>query len=201
MKWITCMLVLLPCVLHAQSADNELVNLREMIPGIALDLRYTSVGNFLAQKLYSTDEALLSRNAATKLKIVQDSLRARGLGLKIYDAYRPRAVQYLMWEIFPNSTYVADPSSGSNHNRGAAVDLSLIDLATGQELAMPTAFDFFGAEAGHSYSSLPAEVIANRALLRDVMERIGGFVFYEAEWWHYSYSAALANPLLDFQLK
>ncbi|MCU0411308.1 MAG: M15 family metallopeptidase [Bacteroidetes bacterium] len=201
MRHALILLVVLPLCVSAQSAPNELINLRELIPDIVLDLRYATVNNFLSQKLYTTDEALFARSAAVRLKIVQDSLRARGLGLKVYDAYRPRAVQYLMWEIFPNSTYVADPTTGSSHNRGGAIDCSLIDLATGQELAMPTAFDHFGPEASHAYTNLPPEVIANRALLKDMMERVGGFVPYESEWWHYSYSSALSNPLFDFQLK
>ncbi len=201
MRHALILLVVLPLCVSAQSAPNELINLRELIPDIVLDLRYATVNNFLSQKLYTTDEALFARSAAVRLKIVQDSLRARGLGLKVYDAYRPRAVQYLMWEIFPNSTYVADPTTGSSHNRGGAIDCSLIDLATGQELAMPTAFDHFGPEASHAYTNLPPEVIANRALLKDLMERVGGFAPYESEWWHYSYSSALSNPLFDFQLK
>gem|GEM_PF-6323940 len=160
MRHALILLVVLPLCVSAQSAPNELINLRELIPDIVLDLRYATVNNFLSQKLYTTDEALFARSAAVRLKIVQDSLRARGLGLKVYDAYRPRAVQYLMWEIFPNSTYVADPTTGSSHNRGGAIDCSLIDLATGQELAMPTAFDHFGPEASHAYTNLPPEVIA-----------------------------------------
>jgi D-alanyl-D-alanine dipeptidase len=194
--------LLLPLFARAQSDDLELVNIKEIIPDIVLDLHYASTENFLHQKLYTTNESLLALGAVKHLKVVQDSLRKMGLGLKVWDGYRPRAVQYLMWEILPNATYVADPSTGSNHNRGAAVDLTIVNLSTGQELWMPTPFDYFGDEAGLDwYSGLSAEQVANRALLRGMMENVGGFTSYASEWWHYTYGPALANPLLDFQMK
>lgn len=192
----------LPLLAFAQSADDELVNVKELIPDIVLDLKYGTTDNFVHQKMYTANECLLALGAVKHLKLVQDSLRTMGLGLKIWDGYRPRAVQYLMWEIFPNSTYVADPNSGSNHNRGAAIDLTIVTLTTGQELPMPTPFDWFGNEAHHDWTlGLSAEQIANRALLRSLMENVGGFVYLNDEWWHYTYNPALANPLLDFQMK
>ncbi len=201
MRTLLWLFLCVPTILRAQSADDEVVNVKELIPGIALDLHYNTVDNFCHQKLYTTDECLLAQCAVRALKRVQDSLRTLGLGVKIWDGYRPRAVQYLMWEIFPNSAYVADPSSGSVHNRGGAADVTLIDLATGQELEMPTPFDFFGDEAHHDYMNLPAQVIANRTLLRTIMETVGGFASYNGEWWHYSYGPATSYPLLDFQMK
>jgi D-alanyl-D-alanine dipeptidase len=106
-----------------------------------------------------------------------------------------------MWEILPDPTYVANPVSGSGHNRGGAVDVSLVTLETGVELPMPTTFDFFGPEAGHDFMTLPADVLANRAFLKDMMERVGGLTSYIAEWWHYSYQPGGSYPLLDFQMK
>jgi len=195
-------LFLPPALTHAQSADDELVNVKELIPDIAIDLKYNTVDNFLHQKMYTTDECLLAMGTVKQLKKVQDSLRTLGLGLKIFDGYRPRAVQYLMFEIFPNPVYVADPATGSNHNRGGAVDLTLVNLATGQELLMPTAFDFFGNEASHGWTiGMTQEQINNRVFLLAMMETVGGFTRYDAEWWHYTYSPSLANPLLDFQMK
>lgn len=195
----------------AQTAVDELVNVKEIIPDIVLDLRYNTTNNFTNQKLYSTDEALFALGATKKLKLVQDSLRKitsyngntypSGLGIKIFDAYRPRAIQYLMFEIFPDPVYVADPSSGSVHNRGGAIDLSILDLSTGKELLMPTEFDWFGEEASHSYTNLPAEAIANRSLLLNMMTNVGGFIKYDSEWWHYSYPGSSSYPLLDFQMK
>lgn len=198
-------MLILALVLGATSSaaqtEEPLVKVREIIPDIVLDLRYAGLDNFLHQKLYTVPECYVALSAARRLAVVQDSLRLRGLGLKVYDAYRPRSVQFLMWEILPNATYVANPVSGSGHNRGGAVDVSLVDLATGVELAMPTAFDYFGPEAWLDYANLPAPVIANRELLRTMMENVGGFQSYQAEWWHYSLQAANVLPLLDFQLR
>ena len=209
--FLAALLIFLPIFLQAQSASDEIVPVKELIPDIGLDIRYSTVNNFTSQKLYSIDEAYLSIGAIIKLKTVHDSLKhitsynginyPQGLGIKIYDGYRPRAVQYLMFEIFPNPVYVADPNSGSIHNRGGAVDVSIIDMATGQEIPMPTEFDWFGIEAAHSYMNLPANVIANRTLLYNMMTQVGGFIPYDAEWWHYTVSGASSLPLLDFQMK
>ena len=189
-----------PIVLQAQG-EEELVNVRDLIPDIVFDLRYAGPGNFFQTKLYTTNECYLALPVVRRLAIVQDSLRTLGLGIKIFDGYRPRAVQFLLWDILPDPTYVANPVSGSSHNRGGAVDLSLVYLETGGELAMPTVFDHFGPEAGHDYMNLPSDVIANRQLLKDMMEQVGGLTSYVAEWWHYSYQPAGSYPLLDFQMK
>jgi len=209
--FLAAYLILTTVIIKPQSASDEVVPVKQIIPDIGLDLRYSTVNNFTGQKLYSIDEAYLSIGAIIKLKLVHDSLKQitshnginypQGLGIKIYDGYRPRAVQYLMFEIFPNPTYVADPNSGSIHNRGGAVDVSIIDMATGQEIPMPTEFDWFGQEASHSYMNLPANVIADRTLLYNMMTQVGGFVPYDAEWWHYTISGASSLPLLDFQMK
>jgi len=198
---LVSLLIWMPAMVLAQSTDDELVNVKELIPGIVIDLKYNTMDNFFQQKLYTTNECFLAHGAARALKRVQDSLHTRGLGVKIWDGYRPRAIQYLMWEILPDSRYVADPASGSVHNRGGAVDLTLIDLSTGQELPMPTPFDFFGPQAGHDFMNLPADVIANRTLLRTMMENVGGFSTYITEWWHYTYNPASGYPLMDFQMK
>ena len=203
-----------------QTGDDELVNPKELIPDIVIDLRYSAAdhqfrnlptGNMLLPKFYTANESLVLLKAANLLKIAQDSLRKirthnginypQGIGIKIWDGYRPRAVQYLFWEIYPNSTYIADPNSGSKHNRGGAVDLTLIDLATGEELKMPTLFDDFSLAASHSYNNLSATVLANRQLLKDVMINVAGFVIYDSEWWHYEVPGASGYPLLDFQMK
>lgn len=144
------------------------------------------------------------------LKIAQDSLRnirefdgklyPKGIGIKIWDGYRPRSVQYLFWEIYPNSTYIANPENGSKHNRGGAIDLILVDLSTGEELRMPTAFDDFSERASHNYNSLPQNILNNRALLKSVMT-YAGMNSYNAEWWHYEIPNADNYPLLDFQMK
>ncbi|MCK5086862.1 MAG: M15 family metallopeptidase, partial [Melioribacteraceae bacterium] len=184
------------------------------------DLRYSTPdhsflnlpeGDLPLPKFYTANECLMLHIAAKKLKIAQDSLRdirehngknfPEGIGIKIWDGYRPRAVQYLFWELYPNGTYIANPSSGSKHNRGGAVDLTLIDLSTGTELEMPTLFDDFSDKASHTYSSLPQEVINNRELLKDILMNVAGLNIYSAEWWHYEVPGASSYPLLDFQMK
>jgi len=211
MKHFMLLLIFYTAVAFSQSAPDELVCVKEFIPDIVIDLKYNTVDNFLSQKMYTTDECYLARNVVDRLAIIQDSLRnilthdsisyPQGLGLKIWDGYRPRSVQFLMWEILPDPTYVANPYTGSSHNRGAAVDVTLVDLSTGDELEMPTYFDDFSEMASHTYMNLPANVIANRTLLKNMMTQIGGLSLYNAEWWHYSYPAATSYPLLDFQLK
>ena len=205
----------------AQDGEDELVNPKDLIPDIVIDLKYSTsdhkflnlpVGDILLPKFYTANECLLLSKAVYLLKIAQDSLRdirvfngklyPNGIGIKIWDGYRPRSVQYLFWEIYPNSTYIANPETGSKHNRGGAVDLTLVDLATGTELKMPTLFDDFSEKASQSYIGyLTTEVLNNRALLRSIMSEVAGFLIYDAEWWHYEIPGASNYPLLDFQMK
>lgn len=213
--------LLFPFVYSAgQEADNELVNPKDLIPDIIIDLKYASSdhkfrnlpeGDLALPKFYTSNECLVLSIAAKMLKTAQDSLRnirefngksyPKGIGLKIWDGYRPRSVQYLFWDIYPNATYIANPENGSKHNRGGAVDLTLVDLDTGIELRMPTAFDDFSEKASHSYNSLPSDILINRALLKSVMSQVAGMVIYDAEWWHYEVPGAGNYPLLDFQMK
>lgn len=204
----------------AQNAQDELVNPKDFIPDIVIDLRYSTPdhwfrnlpgGDVQLPKFYTANECLALRKAVDMLAIAQDSLRnirfhdgkdyPSGIGIKIWDAYRPRAVQYLLFAIYPNPAYVADPASGSKHNRGGAIDLTLVDLQTGEELQMPTEFDDFSVTASHAYANLSPEKIANRALLKDIMTTVAGFLLYEAEWWHYEVPGASGYPLLDYQMK
>src|SRR5690606_7723008 len=109
-------------------------------------------------------------------------LAAEGLALKVFDAYRPYQVTVRMWERIGNPDYVADPAKGSRHNRGCAVDLTLIRRADGSELEMPTGYDDFSDRAHHDFMDLPADVLANRERLREVMEQVG-FEPLPTEWW------------------
>jgi len=202
------LLLVLPAALAAQTGSEELVNIKELIPDIVLDIKYNTTDNFVTtfsgepQKLYTTDECLVSRFVADRLVLIQDSLRNRGLSLKIFDAYRPRAVQWLMWETIPPEyqSFVANPATGSHHNRGAAVDVSLVDRATGLDLDMGTPFDYFGPEADIGYTGFPQQVLDNRYLLRDMMYW-QGFTIYTAEWWHFQHPSATGYALVDYQLK
>ena len=192
-----------------QTSANTLVKVKEIIPDIEIELKYSTTDNFTKQILYPTNTCYLAFGALENLKLVQDSLRniyshngskySEGLGLKIWDGYRPRSVQYRMWEIIPDSRYVADPNKGSSHNRGGAVDLTIIDFFTKRELDMPTIFDFFGVEAHHENMDHPDHVIVNRELLKNLMTNVGSFSIYAEEWWHYKYPPSDNFPLLDFQ--
>jgi|SRR5579883_1924685 len=176
-------------------SKNDLVDLQKIIPGIALDIRYATTNNFTGQKLYPMARCCLRREAAESLKQVQGDLRSMGLALKIFDGYRPLSVQKKMWALVPNEDYVANPAKGSRHNRGAAVDVTLIRL-DGEELSMPTPFDDFTARAHRDYTNLPAEVLQNRALLQRVMEA-HDFHGLRTEWWHFDFKNWQDYPIMD----
>jgi D-alanyl-D-alanine dipeptidase len=176
--------ILLLLTLTTRAADKpDLVNVEKFIPGIVLDIRYATTNNFTGKQVYPVAKCLLRRSTAEKLKAVQADLQKQNLGLKVYDGYRPLSVQKKFWEIMPDDRYVANPAKGSKHNRGGAVDLTLID-AKGKELPMPTAYDDFSEKAHRNYKNLPEEVIRNRDLLGKVMEK-HGFAGLDTEWWHF----------------
>jgi D-alanyl-D-alanine dipeptidase len=178
-------------------ADKQLVDLETL--GFKLDIRYATENNFMRQRLYPVAKAFLRRPAVLALRSVQQELAREGIGLKIFDAYRPYSVTERMWEPIQNPDYVADPKKGSRHNRGAAVDLTLIDLRTGAELPMPTPYDDFTPRAAHSFMDLPAEAIANRTRLREIMTR-HGFEPLPSEWWHYDFGGWQRFELMDVPL-
>lgn len=182
-----------------QDSTRRLVDLEKFIPRIHLDIRYATNDNFMGKQLYTVPGAYLRLPAATALKSVQADLKSLNLGLKVYDGYRPYRVTVMMWEPYQDSRYVADPASGSRHNRGCAVDVSLVSLKTGEELPMPTGYDDFSEKAHHSYSDLPDEVLKNRYVLRSIMEK-HGFVPISSEWWHYDYQGWKRYYLMDISL-
>ena len=167
---------------------------------IPLDIRYATANNFMKKPLYPVAKAYLRTPAARALLDVQLELLPRGYGIKVFDAYRPYRVTVAMWEPIKNPDFVADPAKGSRHNRGAAVDLTLINLETGAELAMPTGYDDFTPRAAHDFMDLPAEAIANRALLRDIMVK-HGFDPLPSEWWHYDFRGWEQFELMDVPLE
>lgn len=160
-----------------------LVDLQSINPNIVLDIRYATTNNFVKQKLYPQARCILRAAIAQQLSQVQTELETRGLGLKVYDCYRPLAIQRVLWNIKPDPRYVANPANGSRHNRGAAVDLTLVDR-TGKELPMPTEFDDFSDRASRTYNNLPENVRRNRQTLEDVMVK-AGFIPLASEWWHF----------------
>lgn len=169
----------------ANDPDKRLVDV-STIPGVRIDVRYATGNNFMHQQLYPIAKVFLRAPAARALSDVQSDLAKEGLGLKVFDGYRPYAITERMWEPIKNPDFVADPAKGSRHNRGAAVDLTLVDLTTGAEIEMPTPYDDFTDRARADYANLPANVIANRAKLREAMVR-HGFDPLPSEWWHFDF--------------
>lgn len=175
--------------------DKELVDVQRIMP-VVIDVRYATANNFMHTPLYPEARVFLRRPAAYALRDVQAELAPRGLALKIFDGYRPYSVTERMWEPVRNPDFVADPAKGSRHNRGAAVDLTLIDLQSGAELEMPTPYDDFTPRARQDFNDLPPNAIANRTTLREVMVR-HGFDPLPSEWWHFDYRRWERFELMD----
>jgi D-alanyl-D-alanine dipeptidase len=180
----------------SENPNFELIDLEKLIPTIVLDIRYATNNNFTEKVIYTMPKAFLRKPVAMALLKVQDSLSKLKLGLKIFDAYRPYAATLKFFEIYPDTNFVADPRYGSRHNRGAAVDLTLIDLNTKKEINMPTRFDDFSEKAHPDYMNFSDEVLKNRALLFNIMSYFG-FTHYPTEWWHFDFNNWQSFPLLD----
>lgn len=181
------------------TSGGRLVDVTEQIPDAVLDIRYATAENFLGRRLYPAARCLLREDVARRLVRAAERLRARGYRLRLWDCYRPRTIQWEMWRARPEPGHVADPRHGSNHNRGAAVDLSLADR-DGRNLEMPTSFDDFGPRARASATagvSLTARL--HRQILRDALEA-EGFAVNPMEWWHYDAPGAKSHPVLDLPL-
>ncbi len=176
--------------------DTNLVYLGDVDSTIATDVRYATKNNFTHQVLYSTDRVYLRKIVAEHLKQVNNYVKEKyGLQLKVFDGYRPLSVQKKMWAIVPDSRYVANPKNGSRHNRGAAVDVTLID-SLNNELDMGTGFDDFTEKAHFDYPDLTPEQKKNRKILRQAMEKFG-FVGLKTEWWHYDFKGWRKFHILD----
>ena len=167
---------------------SDLVELVTLDPTIALDIRYATPRNFIGRAVYAEARAFLQRPAAEALGRANRELRPLGFRLLVFDGYRPWRVTKLFWDLTPaaNRQFVANPARGSRHNRGCAVDVSLLDLATGQPVAMPSEYDETTDRAATAYAGGTAQQRAARDLLKTVMER-HGFANYAVEWWHYDY--------------
>lgn len=168
-------------------ADNHpgFTDVATLKAGIVFDIRYATKNNFTKSKIYDCPACLLRPEVAEALVKVQKKLQAKGLGLIMYDCYRPKPYQQRLWDKKPDPNYVTPPSKGSMHSRGAAVDLSIVDK-NGKLLDMGTEYDYFGPEAHYDYTKLPEQVLKNRKLLRETMVA-AGFQGIRTEWWHFSY--------------
>ena len=180
------------------AAPPELVELAVAAPDIILDIKYATTDNLTGKAVYPIARCFLVKEAAQALVQVQADLRTFGYGLKVFDGYRPLSVQKIFWSILPDERFVADPAKGSRHNRGYAVDLTLVDAA-GREVLMPTPFDDFTERAARDFMDLPREAIAHRALLELAMTN-RGFIPYAPEWWHFDFRGFEDKPVLDVPL-
>ena len=177
--------------------DQQMADLVEIIPLLQLDLRYAGKNNFMHKSLYPPVKTTYLRSpVARALLNVQMELSKKQLALKIFDAYRPYSVTKEMWKLIHDERYVADPHKGSGHNRGIAVDLTIIDINTQKELDMGTGFDNFTDTAHQGFTSLPETVLKNRELLKSMMQK-HGFTPLETEWWHYYWPNDKNYEVLD----
>jgi zinc D-Ala-D-Ala dipeptidase len=178
------------------SKAPRLVDLQRIDARIRVDLSYSRPGNRFGRRLYSGDVALLREPVARRLARVQKRLRRHSLGLKVWDAYRPTSVQRAMFRLKPGTRYLTNPRKGSNHSRGAAVDVTLCD-SSGKELSMPTPHDEFSPRAHRGATRGISEPARRHARLLDAVMRAEGFTPVRYEWWHFNAPDARRYPLAN----
>ena len=181
---------------------TDLVELTRIDPDLKLDIRYATPNNFIGVPVYTQARAFLQRPAAEAVLRVDRELHALGYGLIIHDGYRPWYVTKIFWDATPNfqKQFVADPKSGSRHNRGCAVDLSLFDLTTGEEVAMPSGYDEMNNHAYANYPGGTADQRHRRAILRAAMVK-QGFQINPTEWWHFDYKDWRRYPIANLRFE
>jgi len=177
--------------------DTTFVRLADYSHDFVYDLRYATTNNFLKAKVYDCAECYTRVRTAKALLEANKDFMQQGLRIKFYDCYRPNDVQHKMWAIVPNPQYVANPIKGSIHNKGGAVDITLVD-SEGKELDMGTDFDFFGKRAYHDNTDLPDSILENRRLLKDTMKKYG-FWSIRTEWWHYNLKSGSKQKIANFK--
>ncbi|GAA4275647.1 M15 family metallopeptidase [Aquimarina mytili] len=177
--------------------NSDFINIEQISGDFVLDMKYATSDNFLKEKVYSCAKCYIRKNVAEALIKANKDFIKQGYKIKFFDCYRPHSVQKKMWKIFPNPGYVADPKGGSIHNKGAAVDITLVKLDESL-VDMGTGFDHFGKEAHHAYSKHSEAVLANRKLLRETMKK-HGFKTIRTEWWHYNFYAGKKYQISNFE--
>ena len=177
--------------------QSDFVRLKDLSSDFVYELKYATPDNFLKQAVYDCGECYLRKSTAEALVKANEAFKQLGYRIKLFDCYRPLSVQKKMWKILPGTHYVANPAKGSKHNRGAAVDLTLVD-AQGKELNMGTPFDFFGKEAHHTYTEHSKEVLENRKLLKETLNKYNFKSIY-SEWWHYEYRPEMQSKVENFE--
>jgi D-alanyl-D-alanine dipeptidase len=178
--------------------EVDLVEVRSLDPTIRYDIRYATDRNFMGEPFYTSAHAYLQRDAAEALVRAHRALAADGFGILVHDAYRPWHVTRMFWDATPPELrdFVANPADGSRHNRGAAADVTLYDLATGEPVAMPSGYDEFTERAAADYPGGTDRERRHRALLREALEA-EGFAVLPAEWWHFDFRDWRAYPILN----
>lgn len=184
-----------PAPVKAGTKHPDFQDVVALDASIPLDIRYATANNFTKARIYDCPACLLREAPAAAVVRAHQMLKKQGLGLKMFDCYRPRPYQQRLWDKVPNPDYVTPPAKGSMHSRGAAVDLTIVD-AQGRELDMGTEYDFFGVEAHTDYTKLSKKILENRRLLTRTMEAVG-FKGIRTEWWHFSYQGK-DYPLSDY---
>ena len=186
------------------SYTHNLVDISKINPDIVLDIRYATKNNFTKKILYPQAKCFLQKETADKLNKVQKELKTLGLGLKVFDGYRPYSIQFIMFKAFPDPQYVANPYNknfkGSIHNRACAIDCTLVDLKTDKELAMPSKFDDFSSRAHRNYKKMPKKIRKNCKLLEQIMVKHGFSTFYN-EWWHFNDKDWEKYPVLNISFQ
>lgn len=177
---------------------HPLVTVNAQTHDVLLELTYATSNNIVGSVIYQRHLCLIHRDADICLRRAVKNAARAGCKLKIYDAFRPHEAQVLLWNRAPDKAYVADPDIGSNHTRGTAIDLTLVD-AQGVELDMGTAFDDMSPLSHHFNRQVSPQAQANRLLLLGIMED-AGFVHIPHEWWHYALPAPDQHVLIDSKL-
>ncbi|MBX2947020.1 MAG: M15 family metallopeptidase [Cyclobacteriaceae bacterium] len=219
MKYVLFFLISFPVLLQAQykygltpvtleqyqqqvkaNPEKELIDLEKFIPGIVLDIRYATTNNFTGEVIYNLPRAYARKPVAEALKKAQEEFSRHGVKIKIYDAYRPYSATVKFYEVYRDTTYVASPYKGSRHNRGCAIDMTLVDLKTGEELKMPTEYDSFKKEAWPSTPVKDPLIKKNRDLIISVMHK-HGFKVNASEWWHFDFNGWQKFEVMDIDFE
>lgn len=178
---------------------HGLVDVTQIDPTLIIDLKYAKSDNFLKTKLYPVEKCVLQQKVAVSLAESNKEFHKLGYCLKVWDAYRPLSVQKMMWKVMPNDDFIADPSHGSVHNRGAAVDVTLTDK-NGNDIEMPSSFDDFTEKAYINFTGATKEAIKHREFLAEIMVK-HGFTRLDSEWWHFYGPGAYDYPIMDIKLE
>ena len=180
--------------------EKELVDLEKFIPDLIMDIRYATTNNFTGKKIYNLSKAYARRPVAEALKKAQAEFKTLGVVVKMHDAYRPYSATVKFYEEYHDTTYVASPYRGSRHNRGCALDMTLVDLKTKKELKMPTEYDSFSKEAWPTTPVKDPQIKKNRDLIIGVMER-NGFKVNASEWWHFDFVGWKKYEVMDIDFE